>query len=225
MHKKATIITSIHRSNTYNGEAYGIGCYIQSCEERLMDPEKYALFNANMIRPLIDSNVQTIVICIDPLVVDSNRARLTDIAKQLTSMDTRIIVIVPTVHVNAAVGRNLIFNCIRRMDNDERNTYKGFVKHLLWYGADDDDRIVTAGINDIHQLITEERFPISTILTVNPDLNEEWRKTKGALPTHHYAQWCYLMSPVYYNGLSYPITPLEKEDLDVFNRLHQHLHL
>lgn len=224
MHKKATIITSIHRSNTYNGEARGIGCYIQACEERLMNADKYALFIDNMIQPLINSNVQTILICIDPLVDDSSRERLTDIAKRLTSMDRRIIMIVPMVHVNAAVGRNLIFNCIRRMENDERNTYRGFVKHLLWYGADDDDRIVTTGINDIQQLITEERFPISTILMVHPDLDTEWKMAKGSSPTYHYAQWCYLMSPVYYNGLSYPITPLEKEDLDVFNRLHQHHH-
>ena len=240
--RKTAPITSIHRTDSYDGEAIGLGCYIQSCEERLMDPQKYDSFIENTVNPLVNSQVQSIIVCIDPLVDDSDRDRLTDLANRLTVMDPRIIVIVPETHVNAAVGRNITFNCIRQMENDRRRSSKGlapsfvrpkglapssigpkgFVKHLLWFGADDDDRIITEGINGVCRLITEERFHISTVLTVNPSLNDKWVRAQGQLPTSHYAQWCYCFSPVYYNGLSYPITPLEKEDLDVLNKLFQY---
>lgn len=230
--RKTAPITSIHRTVSYDGEAIGLGCYIQSCEERLMDPQKYDSFIENTINPLVNSHVQSIIVCIDPLIDDSDRDRLTDLANRLTVIDQRIMVIIPETHVNAAVGRNITFNCIRQMENDRRRSSKGltpsfvrpkgFIKHLLWFGADDDDRIIMEGINGVCQLIAEERFHISTVLTVNPSLNNKWIRAQGQVPTSHYAQWCYCFSPVYYNGLSYPITPLEKEDLDVLNRLFQY---
>jgi hypothetical protein len=37
-----------------------------------------------------------------------------------------------------------------------------------------------------------------------------------------YAPWTYAFSPVYFNAISFPCAPIEKEDLDVFNRFMQH---
>ena len=219
--RKHNTITAIHRTRSYSGPANGLGCYIQSCEERLMDAEKYRTFIENMLTPLLQSNVQAIIINIDPLYKDSNITRLTEVANGFFKVDKRISVIVPEQHVNAAVGRNITFNVIRQIDYDKHHTYPNIPKHLLWYGMDDDDMVITDGINDLCEVIHSDDVNISSIITVNKQLNSAWRDSEDT-PVSHYAQWCYAFSPSYYNGLSYPCTPLEKEDLDVFNRLFQY---
>ena len=220
--RKRDIITAIHRSNTYTGPAAGLGCYIQSCEERLMQRECYDSMITHIIEPLLSTDVKTILICIDPLVDDSNAERLSAIAMDIMKKDKRISVIIPNQHVNAAVGRNITFNVIRQINYDKYHTYDNIPKNLLWYGIDDDDHIIADGIRDICEVIHSQCIDVSTIMTVNKELHSRWKEAEGDLSIHHYAQWCYVMSPVYYNGLSYPITPLEKEDLDVFNRLFQY---
>ena len=153
--RKYNTITAIHRTCSYNGPANGLGCYIQSCEERLMDTEKYRTFIDNMLTPLLKSNVQAIIINIDPLYKDSNSTRLTELSNGFFKVDKRISVIVPEKHVNAAVGRNITFNVIRQIDYDKYHTYPNILKHLLWYGMDDDDRVITDGPRDTLSYLLE----------------------------------------------------------------------
>ena len=186
-----------------------------------MDAEKYRTFIDNMLTPLLRSNIQAIIINIDPLYKDSDSTRLTELANGLFKIDKRILVIVPEKHVNAAVGRNVTFNVIRQIDYDRYHAHPNIPKHLLWYGMDDDDMVITDGVNDLCEVISSG-INISSIITANKQLNSAWKDNSEDTPVSHYAQWCYAFSPSYYNGLSYPCTPLEKEDLDVFNRLFQY---
>ena len=223
----------IHRDISIFDEdrrAERLGCYIQLCEKRLEQQGYLDDFIRRIYHPLLKSKIDHIVICIDPLPINSNNDRLTDIAKRLIEMDhrrpyqieesdehiyssARVHVIIPSEHVHASVGRNLMFHYIRNVLP---------LANALWFGADDDDRINTiAAVNRLRDIVSS-----GTVRTSHIVLFDERYATKDV--TNHdtgymrYSPWSYAFSPVYYNGISYPCAPIEKEDLDVFNRFMQH---
>ncbi len=213
----------------YDGPCNGLGCYFQTCEARLRDPNNLEAFITNMFEPVVNSSADVIIVNIDRLVRNSMDSTINRIVKRLLTFDrrqklktqptiltesnARIYIIVPETHVNAGVGRNITFNVIRRTFAD---------KNLLWYGMDDDDLVDSEKLNNICVYIRKFHIPVSKIVTVNKGITANWKDHMDRAFLHHYAQWCYLFSPVYYYFISYPCCPLEKEDLDVFNRLAQY---
>ena len=207
-----------------------LGCYVQLCEKRLEQQGYLDNFIKRIYYPLLKSKIDHIVICIDPLPMTSNNVRLTDIARRLIEMDprrlysieesdvhvyssSRVHVIVPASHVHASVGRNLMFHYIRNVLP---------LANALWFGADDDDRInKIAAINQLRDIVRSDKIRISHIV-----LFDEKYATKDVIDPDtgymRYSPWSYAFSPVYYNGISFPCAPIEKEDLDVFNRFMQH---
>lgn len=182
-------------------------------------------FRRDIYIPLLQSQIKQIIICIDrkrenssDSIIDAFIDSLNDFSKDYP--DKMVQVIVPDEHVHASVGRNLMFWYIRT--HDEENG-------LFWFGSDDDDIINTAGVNTIHDYIIneilngtrDEGSVYRKILLFDPSFSSKdvHRNDKGY---KHYASWTYAFSPEYYNGLSFPCCPVEKEDLDVFNRLMQH---
>ena len=213
----------------YDGPCRGLGCYFQACEARLKDPNNLDQFIENMFKPVVDSTADIIIVNIDRLARGSKDTTINRIVKRLltyehrqklktqptilTESAARIHIIVSETHVNAGVGRNIIFNVIRRVFAD---------KNLLWYGMDDDDLVYSDKLSNVRGYIRAYDIPVSKIVTVNKGITAAWRNHMDRAFLHHYAQWCYLFSPVYYYFISYPCCPLEKEDLDVFNRLAQY---
>ena len=213
----------------YDGPCSGLGCYFQTCEARLKDTDNLERFIKDMFEPVVDSTADAIIVNIDRLAKGSKDTTINRIVKRLltydrrqklkvqptilTESDARIHIIVPETHVNAGVGRNITFNVIRRVFAD---------KNLLWYGMDDDDLVDSAKLSNVHSYIRRFNIPVSKIVTVNKGITTNWRNHMDRAFLYHYAQWCYLFSPVYYYFISYPCCPLEKEDLDVFNRLAQY---
>lgn len=227
----------------YDGPCGGLGCYFQACESRLKDPNNLDQFIENMFEPVVDSTADIIIVNIDRLAKGSKDTTIDRIVKRLLTYDhkkklktqptiltesaARIHIIVPETHVNAGVGRNITFNVIRRVFAD---------KNLLWYGMDDDDFVDSEKLSNVRRYIRAYNIPVSKIVTVNKGITTNWRNHMDRAFLHHYAQWCYLFSPVYYYFISYPCCPLEKEDrrfaeasglqampdLDVFNRLAQY---
>ncbi len=223
----------IHRDISIVDEdkrAERLGCYIQLCEKRLEQQGYLDDFIRRIYYPLLKSKIDHIVICIDPLPLNSNRDRLTDVAKRLVDMDNRrtypiedsdehayssarVHTIIPDSHVHASVGRNLMFHYIRNVLP---------LANASWFGADDDDRINTiAAVNRLRDIVRSGSIRVSHIV-----LFDEKYATKDVTDPDtgyiRYSPWSYAFSPVYYNGISYPCAPIEKEDLDVFNRFMQH---
>ena len=223
----------IHRDISIFDEdrrAERLGCYIQLCEKRLEQQEYLDDFIERIYYKLLKSKIDHIVICIDPLPINSNNDRLTDIAKRLVDMDhrrpyqieesehhtyssARVHVIIPSEHVHASVGRNLMFHYIRNVLP---------LANALWFGADDDDSInKIAAVNRLRDIMRSGSIRTSHIV-----LFDERYATKDVTDPDtgymRYSPWSYAFSPVYYNGMSYPCAPIEKEDLDVFNRFMQH---
>ena len=213
----------------YDGPCNGLGCYFQTCEARLKDPENLERFITDMFKPVIDSSADAIIVNIDRLAKGSKDTTINRIVKRLLTFDhkkklktqptiltessARIHIIVPETHVNAGVGRNITFNVIRRVFAN---------KNLLWYGMDDDDLVDSEKLSNVRNHIRRFNIPVSKIVTINKGITPKWRDHMDKAFLYHYAQWCYLFSPVYYYFISYPCCPLEKEDLDVFNRLAQY---
>ena len=226
----------------------GVGCYVQLCEARLTKyiDEDRNLYDTNALGrkpfldkfiqdiyvPLLKSKCKAIVINIDPLRVNSNRSLLEETAKRLLSLDNspkrkidrtrddtfirstdRVNIIIPNEHVNGCVGRNISFWFIRTTLYDNG---------LYWFGSDDDDSINFAGVNSLSSFITyhvRDYDHSKVILFDDRYLNKLRQPTSGYT---RYAPWSYAFSPEYYDGISFPCCPLEKEDLDVFNRFMQH---
>ena len=226
----------------------GVGCYVQLCEARLtkyIDRERRLhdqqvpnsesfldKFIRDIYQPLLRSDCKAIVINIDPLSKNSNKTLLIDTAKRLLSLDTsakikidrtrddiyirstdRVNIIIPDEHVNGCVGRNISFWFIRSTLYDNG---------LYWFGSDDDDKINQDGISSLSYFISHHIDPhdhSKVILFDDRYMNKLRRPEQGYT---RYAPWSYAFSPEYYDGISFPCCPLEKEDLDVFNRFMQH---
>ena len=182
-------------------------------------------FRRDIYIPLLQSQIKQIIICVDrknensrDSLIDFFIDSLNDFGKDYP--DKSVHILVPDTHIHAAVGRNLMFWYIRT--HDEENG-------LFWFGSDDDDIINTAGVDTINEYIINELLNgtgdegsvYRKILLFDPSFSRRdvHRNDKGY---KHYASWTYAFSPEYYNGLSFPCCPVEKEDLDVFNRLMQH---
>ena len=182
-------------------------------------------FRRDIYTPLLQSQIKQILICIDrksenssDSIIDVFIDSLNDFGKD--HPDKEVQVLVPDEHVHASVGRNLMFWYIRTYDEENG---------LFWFGSDDDDIINAAGVDTIHEYVINELLNgtkdegsvYRKILLFDPSFSSKdvLLNTKGY---KHYASWTYAFSPEYYNGLSFPCCPVEKEDLDVFNRLMQH---
>ena len=216
----------------------GLGCYVQLCEKRINNRISYTIkekcndsvhkrtikepFNDKFIRdiyiPLLRSDIDAIVICIDPLKIGTSKEVLSTFQSLLLDIERSTIpepktyIIIPEEHVNAPVGRNIMFSFIRtRLAETEYH----------WFGADDDDRVNTEGVNELRNYIRNHHINLNYVL-----LFDEYFKRadiKNPRQTYkRYAPWTYAFSPEYYNGLSYRCAPMEKEDLDFFNRLMQY---
>ena len=226
----------------------GVGCYVQLCEARLTkyidkahklhdqpvpDSEPFIdRFIRDIYKPLLHSHCKAIIINIDPLSKNSNENLLIDTAKRLLSLDTsakikidrtrddiyirstdRVNIIIPDEHVNGCVGRNISFWFIRSTLYDNG---------LYWFGSDDDDRIDQDGVNSLSYFISNyiDSYDHSKVILFDDRyLNKLKQPEQGYT---RYAPWSYAFSPEYYDGISFPCCPLEKEDLDVFNRFMQH---
>ena len=215
----------------------GLGVYIQTCEMRIGRNITYTItekvgrktvnreitepFNEKFLRdiytPLLRSTVDSIVICIDPLKIDSSEETIARFKQLLldtehaNSMEPKIYIIIPREHVHAAVGRNMMFSFIRTHLRKS---------HLLWFGSDDDDKINTEGVNILQSFIMERASKLCEIILFDKYFNRFDPSNPGLL--RRYVPWTYAFSPVYYNAISFPCAPIEKEDLDVFNRFMQH---
>ncbi len=218
----------------------GLGCYVQLCEKRLNNPITYTVkrdpsdesserqtitepFNDKFIRdiymPLLRSTVNCIVICIDPLKLDSSSEAITAFSQALLSIERSTIprpktyIIVPDEHVNAPVGRNIMFSFIRTRLAETK---------YHWFGSDDDDRINTRGVDKLRDYICNRHIKLNRILMFDEQfIDFDIRDPERSYT--RYAPWTYAFSPEYYNGLSYRCSPMEKEDLDFFNRLRQYI--
>ena len=218
-------------------KAKGLGVYIQTCEMRVDRDITYTItekigrktvnreitepFNEKFIRdiyiPLLRSTVDSIVICIDPLKIDSSEETISRFKQLLldteraNSTDPKTYIIIPREHVHAAVGRNMMFSFIRTHLKKS---------HLLWFGSDDDDKINTEGVNILQSFIMNQECVLSQVILYDKHFRNFDPKRPGLL--RRYAPWTYAFSPVYFNAISFPCAPIEKEDLDVFNRFMQH---
>ena len=213
-----------------NETAKGLGCYVQTYEGYFGKSITYDLadqtitepFNKKFIRDiyeqLLKSNVDCIIICIDR-VTDSSEEHISAFLGELQSVEQSLIpkpktyVIVPDHHINAPVGRNLMFSFIRAYLAES---------YLLWFGADDDDRINTAGVDQLIEFIRKRRTEMRQVLLFDEKFKSPPRKRSDKRTYIRYAPWTYAFSPEYYNGLSYKCAPMGKEDLDFFNRLMQY---
>ena len=224
------------RANPYK-KAKGLGVYIQTCEMRIDHDITYTItekvnnksvnreitepFNEKFIRdiyiPLLHSTVDSIVICIDPLKIDSSEETISRFKQLLLdtertiSTEPKTYIIIPREHVHAAVGRNMMFSFIRTHLKKS---------HLLWFGSDDDDKINTEGVNILQSFIMKRECVLSQVILFDKHFRNFDPKHPGLL--RRYAPWTYAFSPVYFNAISFPCAPIEKEDLDVFNRFMQH---
>lgn len=185
-------------------------------------------FLRDIFIPLLQSNVKRIIVNIDRVNDSSNDDIIHDFIgllyaqhQQFTQDESdikeRLTIIVPDTHLNGCVARNVTYNYIR---TTLRNN------GLLWFGSDDDDAITTDGVNILCEavrsvLTTNDVTEYRKILLFDSSFSTK-RLTVEDTGFSHYATWTYAFSPEYYNALSFPCTPLEKEDLDVFNRLMQH---
>lgn len=227
----------------------GVGCYVQLCEARLTkyvgndDRNLYDQpvpsskpfidrFIEKIYSPLLRSKCKAIVINIDPLSRNSNTPLLIETAKRLISMDEspkrpinktrddiyirspdRVSVIIPDEHVNGCVGRNISFWFIRSTLYDNG---------LYWFGSDDDDSINIDGIGSLSSFVANhiDRHDHSKVILFDDRFQNKLREPASGYTK--YAPWSYAFSPEYFDGVSFPCCPLEKEDLDVFNRFMQH---
>lgn len=178
--------------------------------------------------PLLQSNVKRIVVNIDRVNDSSNDDIIHDFIGLLyaqhqkftqdeSPIEERLTIIVPDMHLNGCVARNITYSYIRTALRNNG---------LFWFGSDDDDAITTNGVNILCEavqsvLTTNDVTEYRKILLFDPSFLTK-RLTAADTGFSHYATWTYAFSPEYYNALSFPCTPLEKEDLDVFNRLMQH---
>ena len=178
--------------------------------------------------PLLQSNVKRIIVNIDRANGSSNDAIIHDFIgllyaqhQKLTqdepAIEERLTIIIPDTHLNGCVARNITYSYIRTAL---------YNNGLFWFGSDDDDAITTNGVNILCEavqsiLTANDVTEYRKILLFDPSFSTK-RLTADDTGFSHYATWTYAFSPEYYNGLSFPCTPLEKEDLDVFNRLMQH---
>ena len=213
-----------------NERAEGLGCYVQTYEGYFGKSITYDLddqtitepFNRKFIRdiyePLLRSNTDSIIICIDR-ATDSSEEHISAFIEELQSVERSLIsksktyVIVPDRHINAPVGRNLMFSFIRAYLAES---------YLLWFGSDDDDRINSAGVDQLIEFIRKHRTEMRQVLLFDEKFKSPQRKRSDKRTYVRYAPWTYAFSPEYYNGLSYRCVPMEKEDLDFFNRLMQY---
>ena len=199
-------------------DSLGLGCYVQAWEKRLSSSMNK--FIENIYSPLLNSDVDTILICIDPLEEGSSKEQLLKMESELLDFEKKTIsnsktfILIPREHVNATVGRNIMFSFIR---THLRETL------FHWMGADDDDKVLKDGVNQLRTYIIENGIKLSKILLYDEHFkNININKSNQAYK--RYAPWTYAFSPEYYNGLSYRCIPMEKEDLDFFNRLMQYKH-
>ena len=199
-----------------DADSLGLGCYVQACEKRLIS--SMDRFIENVYAPLLNSDVDSILICIDPLEEGSSTKRLLKMKSDLLDFEKKTIpnsktfVLIPREHVNATMGRNIMFSFIRTHLQETL---------LHWMGADDDDKVLKDGVNQLRTYIIENKITLSKILLYD----EHFKNLKrSSLQPYfkRYAPWTYAFSPEYYNGLSYRCVPMEKEDLDFFNRLMQY---
>lgn len=217
----------------------GLGCYVQLCEKRINNRISYTIkekradgsehkrtiiepFNDKFIRdiyiPLLRSNIDSIVICMDPLKTNTSKEVLLTFQSLLLDIERSTIpepktyIIIPEEHVNAPVGRNIMFSFIRTRLAETK---------YHWFGADDDDRVNTEGVNKLRDYILNRHINLNRVLLFDERFKEADINNMRQAYTR-YAPWTYAFSPEYYNGLSYRCAPMEKEDLDFFNRLMQY---
>ena len=178
--------------------------------------------------PLLQSNVKRIIVYIDRANDSSNDDIIHNfiemlytqhrkITKDESPIEERLTIIIPDTHLNGCVARNITYSYIRTAL---------YNNGLFWFGSDDDDAITTNGVNILSDavqsvLTADDITEYRKILLFDPSFSTK-RLTADDTGYSHYATWTYAFSPEYYNALSFPCTPLEKEDLDVFNRIMQH---
>ena len=186
-------------------------------------------FSRDTLEPLLKSDIKQIIINIDrkreqsddTVIYSFIDALYAKYMKLITDTkannEARLTIIVPDTHLNGCVARNMTYNYIRTAIRNNG---------LFWFGSDDDDAINTVGVNTLNRYIlneldTSEPAEYKKILLFDPTFSTK-DPTGPTTGYKHYATWTYAFSPEYYDALSFPCTPLEKEDLDVFNRLMQH---
>lgn len=82
----------------------------------------------------------------------------------------------------------------------------------VWIGSDDYDRFNTVILEEIKDYIIRNNFTTDKIF-----LTQKYQNIKTGIK--RYAVWSFLFSPIYYNNISFRTAPMNKEDLDFFNRL------
>lgn len=120
-----------------------------------------------------------------------------------------LCILEPSEHVNAPVGRNMAFNFIRQ--------HKNIFKNTIWLGSDSDDDIDINKVVEYYDHIINN-YTIDNILLLNK-YQTNYDKNGIQKGIKRYAAWSYMFSPIIYYMLSYRCTPMNKEDLDFYNRL------
>lgn len=113
-------------------------------------------------------------------------------------------ILLPCEHVNAPVGRNIGLHYIR--------THHELFNDYLFNGSDDDDNIDLYTLQSIKRNLV--KYTIKDIVHHSTNLSN----LNTGIST--YGAWSIMFSPIYYNNISFRCLPMNKEDLDFFNRFH-----
>ena len=129
--------------------------------------------------------------------------------EHVANLINNITILIPEKHICESIGRNTSYNYIRKHPELYSNT--------IWIGSDDDDKIDFNKMRKVRKWILQHIIKTDNIILSQSNQNVTYYPRRIGIK--RYASWSYFFSPIYYNNVLYRSFPINKDDLDVFNKL------